>query len=482
MAKAKDHRETELKFDLDRQAARKVRRHPLLADRAPTTQSQTSVYFDTGKRRIGKAGYSLRVRQSGGGHVQTVKSTGGGAGLFDRAEWEVPVESLEVDAKALKSTPLRKLKRLDRKLEPQVRSTVERATWLIDRDGSLIEVVLDEGMVEAGDETAKFQELEMELRHGAQAGLFGFAKQLAEDIPLEIGVLSKEERGLLLAERALDHEQKAREPAICEEMSIGQAFVATVQECVRHFRLNQALIIAERDAAALHQARVAMRRLRTAFTLFGPVIREGSLEPLKCELRAFIEPFGVARNLDVYLDKHGEELGWRDQRVLRSARSESYDQVVEALNSQQKRDMLVDLVEWTASADWQQTGASRPIAKFARRRLDDAWNKVKRGGSQPGKLDEHQLHRLRINIKKLRYSAEFLAPLYRKKQVRAFVTSLERMQDCLGLIHDDMISREIIATYELAESGRTDIAERARQLAKLGGRFKRLKQAGRFWR
>ena len=482
MSSQKDHREAELKFELDRRAARKVRRHPLLAESDPKTQAQTSVYFDTDKRRVRKAGYSLRVRKAGDEHVQTVKTNGGGAGLFYRGEWEAPVDGLEVDAEALKATPLGKLKKIDHKLEPQVRSTVERATWLIDRDGSLIEVVLDRGTVEAGGEKEKFHELELELRDGASAALFGLAKQIAEDVPLEIGVLSKEERGLLLAERALDHEQKASEPAIAKEMTAGQAFAAVVHECVRHFRLNQALIIAERDPAALHQARVAIRRLRTAFTLFRPAIRQGSLEPLKSEIKAFIEPFGVARNLDVYLDKHGEELGWRDQRKLQSARSDSYDQVIDALNSQQMRDMLVDLVEWTASADWQRKASAEPISRFAERRLNAAWRKVKRGGSRMGELEEQQLHRLRIDIKKLRYSAEFLAPLYRKKRVRAFATSLEAMQDCLGLVHDDMVSRQIVVDYALAESGRTDISQRSRQLTKMGTRFKRLKRVGRFWR
>lgn len=482
MAKGAKDQEAELKFELDRRAARKVRHHPLLGEDSPKTQSQTSIYFDTDDSLVHKAGYSLRVRRSGDDHVQTVKTNDGGAGLFDRTEWEVPVDALEIDDKALKATPLGRVKKLGKNLEPKLRSTVDRSTWLIDRDGSLIEVVLDRGTVEAGDETQKFQELELELREGTLAGLFALARQLGEEVPLEIGVLSKKERGMLLAERALDHEQKSREPAIAAAMTAGQAFAAVVQECIRHFRLNQPLIIAERNPAALHQARVAMRRLRTAFILFRPAIRQGSLEPLKSELKAFIEPFGVARNLDVYLDRHGEELAWRDRRKLQSALADAYDQVIDALNSRQRRDMFVDLVEWTASADWQRKAAGEPIGKFAARQLDAAWRKVKRGASQLGKLEEQQLHRLRIDIKKLRYSVEFLGPLYRRKRVRKFASSLEAMQDCLGLIHDDMISREIVAGYALAESGRTDISQRSRQLTRMAARFKRVKHLARFWR
>lgn len=481
MNKARDHREAELKFELDRKAARKVRHHPLLADVGRKIQSQTSQYFDTGKGKVHDAGYSLRVRRTGDGCTQTVK-TAGGAGMFDRGEWETPVDEMSVDAKALRKTPLGRLNNVEKKLEPQVRSEVERATWLIDRDGSLIEVALDSGTVSAEGESEKFQELELELKAGEATALYGLAKELGQDVPLEIGVLSKEERGRMLAEHGLEHEQKAREPDIGKDMAVGQAFAAIVQECIRHFRLNQLLIIAERDPDSLHQARVAMRRLRTAFILFRPAIRQGSLEPLKSELRDFLKPFGRARNLDVYLARHDEELGWRDRRKLKSARSETYDQVIDALQSQRTRDMLVDLVEWTASDEWRKQIAADRIGKFAARRLDRAWKKVRCGGSNLADLEEKRLHRLRIDIKELRYSVEFLAPLYRRKKVRNFAASLEAMQECLGLIHDDIISRDIVAHYELDHPGRTDAAARSRQLNKLDTRFKRLNKTGPYWR
>ena len=105
--------------------------------------------------------------------------------------------------KALDWTPLGKLKTLNRKVEPVVCSDVERTTWLIDRDGSVIEAALDSGTVSAGDEEAKFHELELELRAGEPKALFDFAQEMGRDVPLQVGVLSKEERGLMLAEGAV---------------------------------------------------------------------------------------------------------------------------------------------------------------------------------------------------------------------------------------------------------------------------------------
>lgn len=479
--RTQNHGEVELKFELDGRAAKEVRRHGLLAEAAHQTQSQTSVYFDTDDGEVHKAGYSLRVRRVGDCFTQTVKTNGGSAGLFNRGEWEAPVEQMAPDSKALDRTPLGKIKKLDRKAEPVVCSDVERTTWLIDRDGSVIEAVLDSGTVSAGDEEAKFHELELELKAGETKALFDFAQEMGRDVPLQVGVLSKEERGQMLAEGGFGHEQKASVLDIAKSMDAGQVFAVIVHECIRHFRLNEALIVSERDPKALHQARVALRRLRTAFSLFRPAIRQASLEPLRMELREFLTPFGEARNLDVFLDKHGDELGWRDRRKLTSAQAKTYDRVIDTLNAQRSRDMVLDLVEWTASGDWRKDAASAPIGEFAGPRFDAVWQKVKRNGARLGDLEEHQLHRLRINVKKLRYAVDFLAPLYPKKRVRKFASSLEEMQDCLGLIHDDMVSRQIVADFALSETGRTDVTNRSRQLKAMETRFKQLKRVGRFW-
>lgn len=478
--RTQEHGEVELKFELDGRAARKARRHPLLAKVGHRTQSHTSVYFDTAEGEVHNAGYSLRVRQVGDCFTQTVKTNGSSAGLFDRGEWESPVDQMAPDPKALDRTPLGKLKRLDLRVEPVVCSEVNRETWLIDRDGSVVEVVLDSGKVTAGGEEASFHELELELKCGESAALFDFAQELGHAVPLEVGVLSKEQRGLMLAQGAFGHEHKAAAPDIRKTMDSGQAFALIVHECIRQFRLNEALIMSRRDPRALHQARVAMRRLRSAFSLFRPAIRQGSLE-LLLKLREFMGPFGNARNLDVFLDRHGDELGWRDRRKLTSARSDYYGQIIELLKAQPSRDMFLDLVEWTASGEWRKDAASAPIGKFAAGRLDEIWNKVKRHGARLGDLEEKQLHRLRIDIKKLRYAVDFLAPLYANKRVRKFASSLEEMQDCLGLIHDEMVGRRIVAEFALGDMDGTDAADRSRQLKAMEKRFKGLKRVGSFW-
>lgn len=474
--------EVELKFELDSRSAKKARRHLLLSKTNHDTKLQRSIYFDTDNSDAHQAGYSLRVRDDGNSFTQTVKTTGGSAGLFDRREWETRVEQMAPDPDALRRTPLGKMEKLVREAKPVVCSEVKRTTWLIDRDGSIVEVVLDSGSISADGNEAPLHELELELRTGKQASLFAIAQELGRVVPLHVGVLSKEERGRMLARGAFGHENKAKAIDLRKKMDAGQVFALIVYECVRHFRLNEALIIEERDPDALHQARVAIRRLRTALSLFQPAIQQGSLVPLREELRGFIAPFGDARNLDVFLDTHGPELRASERRKLTTARDEAYDQVVETLMAQRSRDMLLDLIEWTVSANWRKDAASAPIGKFAARRLNAAWRNVMGKGKGLGDLGPKRLHQLRISLKRMRYAVDFFAPLFAKKQVRKFGSSLEKMQDCLGLIHDDMVSRQIVADFGLGERDRTEITSRSQQLKAVATRFKHLKRQTLFWR
>ncbi len=59
-------------------------------------------------------------------------------------------------------------------------------------------------------------------------------------------------------------------------------------------------------------------------------------------------------------------------------------------------------------------------------------------------LNDAARHRLRIALKKLRYSADFFAPLYEKKRVVKFQKRLSRMQDILGALNDVAVARSTL--------------------------------------
>src|SRR5690606_17999614 len=94
--------ETELKFRLGPGAVVRLSGHPALQGEQ-TSQSLRSVYFDTPDGVLRAAGFSLRVRTTPGGFVQTLKRQIA-PGQTARDEWEVPVVSESLDLAALKAT------------------------------------------------------------------------------------------------------------------------------------------------------------------------------------------------------------------------------------------------------------------------------------------------------------------------------------------------------------------------------------------
>ena len=494
-------REVELKLVLDEGAVERLKVHPALNGTEGKTARQVSTYYDTPDQALRSAGFSLRVRTSKGRFIQTVKQQGqGAAGLFDRPEWEEAVEGDQPDFDRAARTPLGPHlgKRTRKQLKPLIRSDMERTSWHLTAEGADIEVTLDEGVVVGGKARERIAELELELKSGRAEALIRFAQAIAAQVPLRLGVLTKAERGYRLAAGTAGKATKSEPIQLRRDMSVGDGFSAIAASCLKQFRLNEAIVVASQDPAALHQARVAMRRLRSAFSFFRPVVADEAFGALREEVRWFTDQLGDARNLDVLLKrapraKHANPDDVELTRALETARARAYETVLEALASQRLRELMLGLVAWIETGAWRESEAAQVrIDAFGRARLDKRWRKVKRGGSDLRHLDSEPLHRLRIEVKKLRYAVEFMASLEHRDEAiarrTALSAALEDLQEHLGELNDLETARALLASLVPAEAMKSadhwlrpsapqddpiDAAEEA---------YGRLIEAGPFWR
>lgn len=443
--------EVELKFEIDPAGISGLHSEPLLSGSLQNIKEQTSTYFDTADFKLREAGFSLRVRFSGDAYVQTVKRSGIGAGLFDRPEWETAIDGPQPDFAAINATALGKLmtRKIAERLRAVITSTVKRTTWLLSHSDSQIEVVLDEGRVAAAEQDRPLNELEIEVRSGSVNSALAIARQLGEEVPLRLGVLTKAERGYALADGTLDRVAKAAPVEIRPEMSVAQAFAVVAYACLKHFRLNEDLLVRERDPAALHQARVAMRRLRSALSLFRPVLLDQSFAPLREELRWFTAQLGEARNLDVFIERSGDNPASAAEQ-LRNERERAYDEVIAVIGSKRFRLLMIDFVAWTETGKWREhRKAQAPIASFASKRLERLWQKIIERGADLEQLSEEERHRVRIDVKKMRYATEFMGALYpRTSAYKRFVRALEKLQEQLGYLNDLATARLLTTSLE----------------------------------
>jgi inorganic triphosphatase YgiF len=442
---------------------------------------QTSIYFDTRKKLLAKHGFSLRVRNTGDAFVQTLKRTVASDGLFSRDEWEWKVPAAELDRSKLRKVPVElpsESGKVPRKLHPVLLSEVERTTWQLRQGGSDVQVDLDVGTLSAGERHLNFAEIEFELLAGSAADVVTAARALAGRIPAKLGVLSKAERGAAMAEGTSEGVSKAAPISIKPTDTVGQAFASIMHACLKHYRLNEDVVVRGRAGDALHQSRVALRRLRSAFSFFRPVIADEQFHRLREELRWFTGQLGEARNLDVYLQR---ELAEEEKQATLQRREQAYDHVITSMNSAKLRLLLIDLMGWASVGSWRDEKlAGRPIRGFAKKRLNKLWATIEPARAMLPQMDEDSRHSLRIQVKKMRYAVEFFKEVYpRSKRKKRFFRAVEELQESLGKLNDLATARAL--TPDVATEIPHDDTEKLDHLGASETSLEDLCAAGPFW-
>jgi inorganic triphosphatase YgiF len=444
-----DPTEIELKLDVD--PADHAAIAAVFGPDVGASAQLVSTYFDTPELALRDNGLTLRVRKTGKGNIQTVKAAGSAAGLFARPEWERGIDG-DVPVIDAASGPLASLLQGE-PVAPRFTSDITRTIWITASEGATIEVALDRGEVRAGTIRASLSELELELKEGSPEALFARARTLAKTVKLRIGVISKSERGYALVEGRQQRAFKAEPVLLDHHGTVGEAFIAIAQSCIRQFRLNETLLLQSGDADAVHQARVGLRRLRSVFSLFKHLVRDDPVaDRLREELSWLAGNLGDVRNLDVLLKRTEGDV----HRRLARERTKALKLAKAALSSDRALTAMLDLAEWLAIGGWKdQDPAKTAIGPVAGVLLDTHYRRLKKRGRHLAGLDDEHRHHVRIEAKKLRYAAEFFATLWKGKralrQQRDFLDAMEALQDELGLLNDIATAPAIFARYKLGD-------------------------------
>lgn len=272
--------------------------------------------------------------------------------------------------------------------------------------------------------------------------------------------------------------RKAAAVVLEPSASASEAFRAVTLECDTHWRTNGALVVQERAMVQLHQMRVGIRRLRSAFSLFRPLwAGVPGADAIAHELRTAAMAFGPCRDLDVLLTG---ELTTRLERgqleVLVAARIAAYDHTVDVLQGQHWRE-LVDSLERILSGPLWPPSEDLPALALADAALSKRFHRIVRRGRRLRRLSGAERHEVRIEAKKLRYGCEFFDSLYAGElpvidtpqgpvsTPKAFAQSVEELQSVLGVLNDHETATTYLATVgahlePLAEGPLIDEAER----------------------
>jgi len=249
-------------------------------------------------------------------------------------------------------------------------------------------------------------------------------------------------------------------------MSPAQAARTVAAAALEQLQSNEAGVLASADPEYLHQFRVALRRLRSALSVFGAAAGPAA-NSLREELRWVAGLTGPARDWDVFvgatlptlLAAHGDARIARSIRARAGARRRGANaRLREALESPRHARLLLALARWLAEPAPAPESGAESLARFALRVVARRHKRLLRDAHRLSALTPAERHALRLDAKRLRYALEGLAPLFRRKRVAAHLEALSEIQDDLGRANDAAVAARLLAEL----SPPTGLAEFAR--------------------
>lgn len=470
--------EIELKLAVSPESFARLKSHPALGGRARmTTKTLESTYFDTPELDLSRREATLRVRRSGRGFTQTIKGAPE-PGTITRGEWEWEVGGPDPDLTVVvDEEPSRLLGPVrPEDLRAVFTSVAKRGIRTLVRDGAEIEVAFDQGELRLPDgRAAPLCEIELELKTGDSRSLWDVARAIVDAEPTRIESRTKAARGFALAEGRLDRPVRSGGIRLRPDITVEEAIRVVFASCLGHLAGNEASVLNGDDVEGVHQLRVATRRMRSALSLFRPVLPRGDYFRFLGDVKWLGAALGPARDWDVFHDElvapvrralggeAAEDFEALDLVVLRK-RDEARAAARAAVASPRHARFQIDFGEWLDTRGWRRQEVSEdsvrlfsPLIDLADALLDRRYRKARRAGRGFAGLPSARRHQLRIALKKVRYAAEFFQSLHDPRAARRFIVKLSELQDALGHLNDTAtahrLSRDLHAEGERVDPG-----------------------------
>jgi triphosphatase len=499
-------REIELKFQVPAAQREALKRR--VATAGAGKQRLQAQYFDTPDRALAAAGIALRLRREGMRWVQTLKAADLHA--VNRLEHNVPLAGPSgraatppaLDPLRHRASPAGErlaqvLAAAPGPLAPLFVTDIRRTARRVRSGGATIEVAFDEGVIMAGSRRLAVCEIEFELVSGRIEGLWPLARQWALRHGLWLDVRSKAERGDRLA-RGVEVAPAAKAaPAQPLPADAGRdaALRSMVGQAVQHALANAADIADERFTAEhVHQARVAMRRLRSLLRELGqagsdkhPVWSTAVNPHWERSLAECFSRLGSIRDRDVLVAR------WSPRFAASGVPAIEWPAPADAvppgavLREPALQTLWTELLGFALGQPEIADPADERVGRAAAAVLERQWRKLRPAARRFGELQDDDRHRLRKRMKRLRYVADFFAPQFPPKRVQAFMRALRLAQEALGDYNDASVARALFASEAAAQPAAWFgigwiTAQHAQLVRRCDKSARKLLEVPRFWR
>jgi CHAD domain-containing protein len=416
------------------------------------TRELTAVYHDTEDLKLFRWGVTLRRREGGddaGWHLK-LPVDGEEEGvrdelrvpLADGAVGHVPEALRDVVTAYVRGEPL----------VPVVELRTERTPYLLYDDSgvAVIELVDDRVSILDGQRVVSmFRELEViDLVEGTDLAALVDAMVAAGGEP---SLVSKAVTALGPA--ASLPPDIPKQEAVGPDDAAGDAVTAYLRKHARAF-LTQDLRVRRDLPDAVHQMRVAARRLRSGLKTFAPLVDPEWAATLREELKWAAGELGHARDTEVLLerlDNHADNLGEREAMLvravmdpmLRNRLAGARNHALDAMRSERHAALLKLLADAAANPRLTELAESS-CADVLPPLVDKAWRRLRRsvkGLALEGPSETW--HQARIDAKRARYAAGALIPVF-GEPAEALEEALSEVTEVLGEHQDACVAQDVI--------------------------------------
>jgi triphosphatase len=213
----------------------------------------------------------------------------------------------------------------------------------------------------------------------------------------------------------------------------------------------------------VHQMRVGVRRLRAALWVFSDLLRCKQTESIRSDLKWLAGKLGPVRDLDVFLATRVRHLEAADPPIaglgdlvgeLEYRRAVAAEAAKAAIASARYRLLILNALEWIEDGAWLKLRPAlrnQRIKPFAADLFDRRIAKAKKRAKNITKLSVDDRHKLRIAMKKLRYSIYFFESLFDghagKKALSQYKKCLGSLQDNLGALNDIAVHQRMVTRF-----------------------------------
>jgi triphosphatase len=258
---------------------------------------------------------------------------------------------------------------------------------------------------------------------------------------------------------------KAKPVHFGKDATVDEAISAVLRNNLEQFMGNCAAFRETDHPEAVHQLRVALRRLRCALQIIERALPHPAFKALRTEARRLALILGPTREYDALRSSIADlpiSGATRSSdfaalfELLEAKRRAAYKIAREQFDERSASDFTASLQGLLTNRYWNSSHPANGENALARDLATDALVRLrkrvlKRGADFPDISDEAR-HKLRIALKNMHYGIDFFGHLFKHPRKRKhYLSCVSALQSQLGAFNDILNARKILAGFSTVE-------------------------------